>query len=177
MIREVQTPDKSHNSAEEGSLSSGRSGLEAKPISDEFDGSESIHTKPVTGVKRIVYILLAGLFFVLGVIGAILPVIPTTPFLLLTSFFLIRISPRLNEALLNAPLVGPVLRDWQELRGVRPTVKVQAIVIVICIVGVSLSLSNMHIIGKSLLALLAMIGITVIIRIPTLSDKSEKDRS
>ncbi|QDU79909.1 Inner membrane protein YbaN [Polystyrenella longa] len=127
--------------------------------------------QPVTGLRRVIYIFLATFFFILGIIGAILPVIPTTPFLLLTSFFLIRVSPHLNETLINAPLVGPILYDWQEQRGVRLTVKIQAIVIVLCAVASSMYFANMSYVGNSILVVLALIGIGVILRIPSLANK------
>jgi uncharacterized membrane protein YbaN (DUF454 family) len=86
---------------------------------------------------------LAGLFFVLGALGAVLPVLPTTPFLLLTSYFLARSSPRLNRWLLASRFFGPILRDWQQLGGVRPDVKVKAVMIVLLAVSLSLWLTDL----------------------------------
>ncbi|MEX0794936.1 MAG: YbaN family protein, partial [Pirellulaceae bacterium] len=76
--------------------------------------------KLVTGPRRVMYLALAAVFFVLGFLGALLPILPTTPFLLLTSYLLVRSFPALNDKLLHAPLVGEILRDWQVRRGVRP---------------------------------------------------------
>ncbi|MEZ6047912.1 MAG: YbaN family protein [Planctomycetaceae bacterium] len=166
MIREVHTSHPKKQSPERTGEFTGR------PQGDEGETTlvrTRRYREPVTGVRRIVYMILAGFFFILGVIGAILPVIPTTPFLLLTSFFLIRISPRLNDSLVKAPLVGPILLDWQQRRGVRPAVKIQAIVIVMCVVGSSLFFTPLPAFAKGILALLAVIGIGVILRIPTLS--------
>lgn len=117
-------------------------------------------------MKRILCLAAAGLFFALGVLGAILPVLPATPFLLLTSYFLVRSSPKLNEKMLNARLVGPVLRDWQERGGIRPDVKVQAIVIVAIAVAGTAWAAEFKMPLTGIVAGLALVGVIVIYRLP-----------
>lgn len=57
----------------------------------------------------------AGHFFlVLGIIGAFLPVLPTTPFLLLSAYFYSRTNHELHQWLYNHKTFGPALRDWDE---------------------------------------------------------------
>ena len=67
------------------------------------------------GWRRIALLTLGGLFFCLGVLGAFLPGLPATPFLMLTSYFLIRSSPRWNDKLLQSRVFGSILSDWQYL--------------------------------------------------------------
>jgi uncharacterized protein len=110
--------------------------------------------------------MLAGFFFVLAVLGAILPGLPTTPFLLLTSYFLVRTSPRLNDALLRSRFFGPILHDWQRHRGVRPHVKVQAVLLVAAMLALTLFFSTLSSTLKGLVLVLALIGILVILRLP-----------
>ena len=58
--------------------------------------------------------LAAGLMFVaLGIIGALLPVMPTTIFLILAAGCFARSSPALEARLLNHPRYGPTLRAWR----------------------------------------------------------------
>jgi uncharacterized protein len=63
---------------------------------------------------RSVYFVLGFLFVALGFTGAFLPVLPTTPFLILATACFARSSPRLENWLLSHPRFGPSLRAWQE---------------------------------------------------------------
>lgn len=120
----------------------------------------------VVGAKRILFLALAGLFFVLGVTGVLLPVIPATPFLLLTSYFLVRTSPRLNTMLLRSRFFGPILIDWQVNGGVRPNVKAKAIVVVLIAVGLTVYLTKSALLPTIAVVGLASIGILVILFLP-----------
>jgi uncharacterized protein len=70
-------------------------------------------------------LLLAGhACIVLGFIGAFLPLLPTTPFLLLAAACYVRSSERHYRWLVGNRLFGPILRDWEEKRGVTVRTKV-----------------------------------------------------
>lgn len=56
------------------------------------------------------------LFFGLGALGAFLPVLPTTPFLLLASFFFLRSSTRINEWFCSTKLYKRYLSNYAEKR-------------------------------------------------------------
>jgi uncharacterized membrane protein YbaN (DUF454 family) len=68
---------------------------------------------------RRVYLVLGFIFIALGFVGAFLPVLPTTPFLILATACFARSSPRLENWLLSHPRFGPTLRAWRE-RGAIP---------------------------------------------------------
>lgn len=122
------------------------------------------------------YLGLAGFFTGLGAIGAILPVLPTTPFLLLASFFLARSSPRLNAALLNSRFLGPVLRDWQDHHGIRTDVRIQALVTVVIVLSLTIWLASPSRTASWCIAGLGLIGILVILRLPGVDDTSDSTR-
>ena len=73
-------------------------------------------------------ILGAGWFFVaLGLIGVILPVLPTTPFLLISLWAFARTSPRLHNWLYTHPKAGPYLVAWSRYHVIPPRAKGLAI--------------------------------------------------
>jgi uncharacterized membrane protein YbaN (DUF454 family) len=124
--------------------------------------------RAVQGVRRIVYLALAAIFFGLAVVGALLPVLPTTPFLLLTSFLLVRSSPALNERLLQSQMFGPLLDDWHRHRAVRPRVKAASIAVSVTAVALSATYGNLPPLGLALLATVALTGLVVLVRLPVI---------
>jgi len=126
--------------------------------------------RAVVGVRRIVYLVLAAVFFGLAVLGALLPVLPTTPFLLLTSFLLVRSSPALNDRLLRSQAFGPLLEDWHRHHAVRPRVKGISIAVSLAAVALSAIYGNLPPLGIALLVAAAATGIAVLIRLPVIHD-------
>jgi uncharacterized protein len=123
-----------------------------------------------TGLRRVLYAGL-GLFFIgLAVLGVVLPVLPTTPFLLLASYFFVRSSPCLHAWLLRSRLFGGLLRDWQRHRGVRPRVKVTAVLVLLTAVTLSIALGGLPWPLIALLVVLAAIGLVVVLRLPLIRD-------
>jgi uncharacterized protein len=122
------------------------------------------------GPRGAIYVAVGCVFVGLGALGAVLPVLPTTPFLLMASFFFLRSSPRLNERLLRSPLFGPFLRDWHRHRGVRPRVKVGAVAALLVAVGASIAWGNLSRPVLVLLLVVAAVGLAVVLRLPVIRD-------
>ena len=128
-----------------------------------------------TGLRRVMYVAL-GLFFVgLAVLGAVLPVLPTTPFLLLASFFFVRSSQRLHDWLLRSRLFGPLLRDWNQHRAVRPRVKVVALVMLAVAVTCSAVFGRLAWYLVVMLVALASVGAFVVLRLPVIREPAGQD--
>ena len=129
--------------------------------------SDSRPSGQVRGIHRVVYVVLALLFLGLGLLGVVLPGLPTTPFLLLMSYFLVRSSPRLHDRVVAMPLVGRLLRDWQESRGIRLRVKLVATGMMAAVTSVSLFSQTLNTPAKTVIVLLVATGLAVIWRLPT----------
>lgn len=121
----------------------------------------------VRGFKRWLYWFMTGLFFTLAMVGVVLPGIPTTPFLLLMCYFLIRVSPAMHAKAMAWPIVGGPLRDWRDQGGVRPSVKVLAITMVTLLVGSTLIFSSLDWAIKTVILMAALYGVSVVLRLPT----------
>ena len=84
--------------------------------------SEQPHTGNVKqsrhSVVRWVFLLLGSIFFALGIIGVVLPVLPTTPFILLAAGCWARGSKRFYHWLINHKYFGKIVRDWEARRAV-----------------------------------------------------------
>ena len=119
-----------------------------------------------TGPRKALYLTLGGLFVTLGAVGVLLPVLPTTPFLLLASYFLLRSSPRLNALLYRSRILGPLLQDWKEKGGIKRHAKIAAILLVMLTVGLTLYWSPESMPIRIVIIVLTSIGIGVILRLP-----------
>lgn len=66
-----------------------------------------------------------------GIIGIVLPLLPTTPFLLLAAFCFTRGSERMNSWLTGHPRLGPPIRDWQQHGAISKTAKMWAMLAIV----------------------------------------------
>ncbi|MBQ8674241.1 MAG: YbaN family protein [Bacteroides sp.] len=79
---------------------------------------------------KVLYISLGSLCLALGVIGIFLPLLPTTPFLLLAAALYFRSSPRLYGWLLQQRHLGPYIRNFREHRAIPLRAKIISVVLV-----------------------------------------------
>lgn len=78
---------------------------------------------------RLALLSLAWVMVGLGIAGIFLPLLPTTPFLLLAVWLFSRSSPRLAKWLMDHPWLGPPLRDWREEGTISRRAKISAILL------------------------------------------------
>lgn len=74
-------------------------------------------------LARLCWLVLGLVFVGLGVIGAFVPLMPTTIFLILATGCFARSSPRLESWLLHHPRFGPSLQAWRRDRAIPPKAK------------------------------------------------------
>lgn len=91
--------------------------------------TESMPAQPSTGSsRRYLYLGLGYLALGLAVAGAALPLLPTTPFLLVAVWAFARSSPRLRDRLYADPRFGPLLRHWRDQRAIPRRAKAIAVI-------------------------------------------------
>lgn len=127
-------------------------------------------------VLKQVYVLLGCTSLVLGFLGIFLPVLPTTPFVLLSAYCFSRGSARMHGWLLSHSLFGPVVRDWQQGGIIRPKAKVASIVLMWGLIGyVVLSQEISSIVKALLLFTTAGVSLFILLR-PSRMSERQADR-
>lgn len=86
---------------------------------------------------RALWLLLGLLAAGTGIAGTVLPLVPTTPLLLLAAYAFARSSPRLHSWLVNHPRYGPLIRDWQRFGAIGRPAKIAAVGAMAAAVGIS----------------------------------------
>lgn len=86
-------------------------------------------------IKSGLLVICGTLSLLLGAVGIFFPVLPTTPFLLLSAACYARSSVRLHSWLLNTRIFGSYIRDYQEGRGVSLRHKIAALVLLWLSIG------------------------------------------
>jgi uncharacterized membrane protein YbaN (DUF454 family) len=115
-------------------------------------------------VVRYLYIILGIIFLSLGIIGVFLPILPTTPFLLLTSFCFLRSSKRLYNWLVNHRIFGVFIYNYLTYKSATRNTKIGTLVFL----WASLFISSLFISQLSIKLVLLAVGIGVTIHICTL---------
>jgi uncharacterized membrane protein YbaN (DUF454 family) len=126
------------------------------------DKGLQLHDSPLV---RVIFLLLGTLALLLGVLGFFLPVLPTTPFVLLAAACFARGSEHLHIWLLTHRTAGPIIRAWREHRSMPAGVKPWAFLLMGLSFGISILLmeSNWH---RAMLAGIAIVLALFLWRIP-----------
>jgi hypothetical protein len=111
-------------------------------------------------LKRYTFITLGTIFVVIGVIGIFVPVLPTTPFLLLAAFFYLRGSKRFYDWLMNNKVCGSYIKNYIEGRGMPLRVKIFTIALLWTGIGISIWLTYPNLIVLIILLVVA-VGVTI----------------
>lgn len=117
---------------------------------------------------KVLWLMTGWLSLFLGALGVFLPLLPTTPFVLLAAWCFARGSERWHTWLLSRPYFGPLIRDWNERGAIRPRAKWMATVLMIPLFSLAIFLSNLL---WALKVGLACIGLSVLTFIWTRPEK------
>ncbi|QEL14486.1 YbaN family protein [Limnoglobus roseus] len=120
------------------------------------------------GLKRLVFLSFGCLFVAIAVAGALLPGIPTTPWVLSAAYCFDRSSDRFSRWLRRAPVFGKLIADWERYRGIRRPIKVMAVCTVVTVVSLSIIFSGLPVFVKWMIGVWACIGVcTIVFVVPT----------
>jgi uncharacterized membrane protein YbaN (DUF454 family) len=89
----------------------------------------------VNDPRRIFYGVAGVVFVGLAALGTVLPLLPTTPFVLVAAACFARSSSRAHAWLLDNRVFGPLIRNWQRDRSVTLRAKVTSIVLIVATIG------------------------------------------
>ena len=145
------------------------SSSESSESSERTEGTETTERTESRArpALRVILLFAGTLFVAIGVIGIYLPVLPTTPFLLLAAACYVRSSERMYRWLLAQPRLGREIQTILEKRGLPRNLKIFSLVFAWLVLG-SLSLFVVEsYLAKALLIALALIKTGVLMRMPT----------
>jgi uncharacterized membrane protein YbaN (DUF454 family) len=120
----------------------------------------------ISPLWRAVLVVVGTVSLAIGVVGIVLPVLPTTPFLLVTAACYARASTRLYGWLLGQRALGPIIAEWRRSRSFPPGVKARALTAVLVTFAISIVLIDSLAIRFVLVVIAAML-LTFLYRIPT----------
>lgn len=114
-------------------------------------------------VLRICLLILGGVSLSLGIVGIFLPILPTTPFIILSAWCFVRSSEKAHAWLYRQPLFGPALKNWDQKKAIARRAKILAISMIL----VSLTVMWLRIENQNILIIVTAILVSVSVFIAT----------
>lgn len=129
---------------------------------------------------RTLWLIAGTICVVLGAIGIVLPILPTTPFLLAAAACYYKSSPRMHRWLLNNKWFGEYIRNYTEGKGLTKKTKITALVLLWATIGISTVFMLNRLLSAQLVLPMQIIMIAVaiavslhILRLPTFKKTKE----
>ena len=100
-----------------------------------------VHVKrAVSHAARLIWILVGVIALVLGTVGIFVPLLPTTPFLILAAFAFANSSNRLHTWLVEHDIFGPLISNWRRYGSISRPAKIAALLSMFAVIGLSIVL-------------------------------------
>ena len=129
---------------------------------------------------RTLWLIAGTICVVLGAIGIVLPILPTTPFLLAAAACYYKSSPRMHKWLLNNKWFGEYIRNYTEGKGLTKKTKITALALLWATIGISTVFMLNRLLSAQLVLPMQIIMIAVaiavslhILRLPTFKKTKE----
>tara|TARA_B100000530_G_scaffold164553_1_gene103515 strand:+ start:92 stop:610 length:519 start_codon:yes stop_codon:yes gene_type:complete len=153
-------------------------GKDSKPINSNLTGkdvseNESIHQVDLDRpwISRLVWFIIGFIIMVIGLIGIVVPGLPTTPLMILAAACYAKSSQKFYDWIINNKLFGHHVKNYREGKGIpkksKPVILATLWVFVLFAVLIAIPDSAPPV-SKITVLVLAVIGTIVIVRIPNL---------
>ncbi|ALO27850.1 hypothetical protein KHM19_15480 [Leptospira borgpetersenii] len=136
------------------------SDMEKKDYSDEVH----LHSSKIV---RFLLFIAGSISLILGIIGIFTPILPTTPFLLLSAACYARASHQFYNWLMNNRYFGSYIRDWRIHKTIPIRAKIIAISMIFLTIGTTVFFFIPILVVKILVSLIGILVVIYLIRIPT----------
>ena len=123
-------------------------------------------------MKKVLLVIGGCLSLGLGILGIIVPLLPTTPLVLLAAWCFARSSERLSDWLISHPRFGQMILNWQNHRGMQAKHKKKALLLIIASFVISITLAPLMEI-KILLVFIGICVMTGVSRIKVIPDTDQ----
>lgn len=127
--------------------------------------------KSVSGIRRCLYGGLGMVSFGLAGVGVVLPLMPTAPFVILSSYFALRASPALNQRLLQSRLFGRIIKDWYMHRAMRRSTMHRVVTFMVIVFGVTFSVAKPSGAALPTMLVISCLSFWFVLRMPTVEDE------
>jgi uncharacterized protein len=117
--------------------------------------------------KRAVWVTGGFVSLGLGIIGALLPIMPTTPFVIVAAACFARSSARFYNKVMSHRLFGPLIYEWRERRTIPRRAKALAIALIITTFTLSIVLFVPTDVGKVVMAAVGASVVVWLLRVPS----------
>lgn len=117
----------------------------------------------LTKTANALFITFGVIALIIGIIGIFLPLLPTTPLLILSAYCFSKGSQRLHQWLLTRPRIGPMIKDWEDNKVIRPRAKLLSTFMIILLFGYTLIYVEVAIWIKLLSTLIGISVLTFIL--------------
>ena len=126
---------------------------------------------------RLLFLFGGTISFSLGFIGIFLPLLPTTPFILLAAYCFSKGSPQLHLWLLRSKPFGELIRNWENYGVIRPRAKALSVILLVGTLSYPLLFLNLGLVVKTSASLVAISVIAFILSRPSSRLESENGLS
>ena len=107
-------------------------------------------------LNKYLFLSIGLICMALGFVGVFLPILPTTPFMILAAFCFSKSSERLHNWLLERPHIGKLILDWQNEGVIRKKAKVASTLVIVPLFSYTLIFVQVSVFVKVLLVLIGL---------------------